>query len=70
MEPKQNLEVYLERVHKERDRFREMMHLADIPPIGELSKCDDSPPMWKDVPLQPRDLMECPNECIRVRRMF
>ena len=37
MEPKQNLEVYLERVHKERDRFREMMLLADIPPIGELS---------------------------------
>ena len=50
MEPKQKLEEYLEGVHKDRERFREMVLPADIPPIGELSsQCDDSPPRWKEV---------------------
>ena len=50
MEPKQKLEEYLEGVHKDRERFREMVLPADIPPIGDLgSQCDDSPPRWKEV---------------------
>ena len=50
MEPKQKLEEYLEEVHKDRERFREMTLPSDIPPIGELdSQCDDSPPRWKEV---------------------
>ena len=60
MEPKQKLEEYLEGVHKDRERFREMVLPADNPPISELSsQCDDSPPRWKGArhnmqrPLQP-----------------
>ena len=77
MEPRQKLEEYLEGVHKDRERFREMVLPADIPPISELSsQCDDSPPRWKGArhdmqrPLQPRDLMECSTDCIKARRMF
>ena len=62
MEPRQKLEEYLEGVHKDRERFREMGLPADIPPIGDLgSQCNDSPPRWKEVH---------PTVCIRARQMF
>ena len=41
---------YLEGVHKDRERFREMGLPADIPLTGDLgSQCEDSPPRWKEV---------------------
>ena len=50
MEPKQKFEQYLEGVHKDRERFREMLLPADIPPVGKLSsQCDNIPARWKEV---------------------
>ena len=47
---KQELEGHLEKVHRDRERFRELSLPPDIPPIGGIdSQCDDSPPRWKEV---------------------